>query len=206
MTQPAFDFYFDYSSPFAYLGSTQVPRLSSEFGATATLKPMLLGALFKEIGTPMVPVMTFPEPKRNYYGKDLERWAKHWDVPFRFTTRFPMNTVKPLRLTLALMANHDSNTETLMHAVFKALWVDNRDISSPEVLTEILNETQIDVSYLEKITEPAIKEELKTRTQEAIDRGVCGAPTYAVEEMLFWGQDRVGFVEHALKGWRPACG
>ena len=206
MTQPAFDFFFDYSSPFAYLGSTQVPRLAKDFGAAAHLKPMLLGALFKEIGTPMVPVMTFPEAKRNYYGKDLERWAKHWNVPFQFTTRFPMNTVKPLRLTLALMRANDANTEKLMHAIFKALWVENRDISSPEVLGEILNESQIPTDYLEQITEPAIKEDLKLRTQAAIELGVCGAPTFAVDGMLFWGQDRVGFVERALKGWRPACG
>ncbi|MBT6432110.1 MAG: 2-hydroxychromene-2-carboxylate isomerase, partial [Deltaproteobacteria bacterium] len=88
MTQPSFDFYFDYSSPFAYLGSTQVPRLASEFNAHAVLKPVLLGAIFKAIGTPMVPVMTFPDVKRNYYGKDLDRWAEHWGVPFKFTTRF----------------------------------------------------------------------------------------------------------------------
>ena len=206
MTQPAFDFYFDYSSPFAYLGSTQVPRLANEFGAAAALKPILLGALFKEIGTPMVPVMTFSEVKRDYYSKDLERWAKHWDVPFRFTTRFPMNTVKPLRLTLALMAQESPQTQSLVHAIFKALWVDNRDISSLEVLTELLEETGIDKAHLDKIGEPSIKDDLRSRTQEAVTRGVCGAPTYAVDDMLFWGQDRVSLVEHALKGWRPACG
>ena len=206
MTQPSFEFYFDYSSPFAYLGSTQVPRLASEFNAHAVLKPILLGAIFKAIGTPMVPVMTFPEVKRNYYGKDLDRWAKHWGVPFKFTTRFPMNTVKPLRLTLAMMADESPQVESLMHAIFKALWVDNRDISSPETLAEILSETNIDGSYLEKIGDESVKTDLRNRTDEAITRGVCGAPTYAVDEMLFWGQDRVALVEHALKGWRPNCG
>lgn len=206
MTSTDFDFYFDYSSPFAYLGSTQIPRLASEFKAQAHLKPVLLGALFKAIGTPMVPVMTFPDVKRNYYSKDLERWAEHWGVPFQFTTRFPMNTVKPLRLTLAMMADESPKVEALMHAIFKALWVDNRDISSPDVLAEILDETAINGSYLERIGEDSIKNDLRERTQEAITRGVCGAPTYAVGEMLFWGQDRVILVEHALKGWRPDCG
>lgn len=206
MSPSQFEFYFDYSSPFAYLGATQVARLTEQFATPCVLRPMLLGALFKEIGTPMVPFMTFPEVKRDYYAGDLKRWAAHWNVPFRFTTLFPMNTVKPLRLTLALMAQNGAETTRLMAAIFKALWVENRDISSLSVLEEILIETQIDTKYLAQLSDQAIKDELKSCTREAIDRGVCGAPTYAVDNMLFWGQDRIGLVEKALQGWRPACG
>ena len=104
------------------------------------------------------------------------------------------------------MAQESPQTQDLMHSIFKALWADNRDISSLEVLAELLEETGIDNNYLDKIGEPSIKDDLRSRTQEAVTRGVCGAPTYAVDDMLFWGQDRVSLVEHALKGWRPACG
>ena len=110
----------------------------------------------------------------------------------------------PIHISLILPEN--PKVEDLMHGLFKALWVDNRDISSPEILGEILKECGIDGSYLDKIGEDSVKSDLRERTEEAITRGVCGAPTYAVDEMLFWGQDRVILVEHALKGWRPNCG
>src|ERR1700684_668689 len=91
------EFYWDFSSPFAYLGSTQAEALAARTGATLVWRPMLLGAVFKAIRAPEPPILSWSEGKRSYYSKDLGRWAEHWRVPFQFPSRFPMMTVKPLR-------------------------------------------------------------------------------------------------------------
>jgi 2-hydroxychromene-2-carboxylate isomerase len=95
-------FFFDFSSPFAYLASTQVEALAQKHGVKLHYRPFLLGALFKAVGTPDVPLFSMPEAKRRHAGLDMYRWADHYGVPLRFPTRFPMNTVKPLRMVLEL--------------------------------------------------------------------------------------------------------
>ena len=114
------DCWFDYSSPFAYLGTTQVERVAAAAGASVRFRPFLLGALFDRIGTPMIPLHSFPEAKRRHQELDLERWAAYWDVPFRFTTTFPLRTVLPLRVTL--LAENDPR---LVHRIMRAAWVDD---------------------------------------------------------------------------------
>jgi 2-hydroxychromene-2-carboxylate isomerase len=96
------EIYWDFSSPFAYLGQTQAKALAARTGATLVWKPMLLGGLFKIIGQVDVPLLTWSEQKRAYYLKDLYRWGEYYKVPFKFPTRFPMLTIKSLRVYLAL--------------------------------------------------------------------------------------------------------
>lgn len=206
MASPAVDFYFDYSSPFAYLGATQIARIAEEQNATLTYKPMLLGGLFKSIGTPIVPLMDFTEAKRTYYLRDLERWAEHWGVSFKLPSRFPMNTVGPLRLTLAVASQQPPALAPLIDRIFRAYWVEDKNISDTDVLASILTELELDPVLLESIQDPTIKASLRDATDAAVQLGVCGAPTSVVDGMLFWGQDRMNFVERALKGWRPPCG
>jgi 2-hydroxychromene-2-carboxylate isomerase len=95
-------FFFDFSSPFAYLASTQVEALAQRNSAQLIYRPFLLGGLFKAIGTADVPLFTMSEAKRRHAIADMARWADHYGVPLRFPTRFPMNTVKPLRMVLEL--------------------------------------------------------------------------------------------------------
>jgi 2-hydroxychromene-2-carboxylate isomerase len=192
------EFYFDFSSPFAYLGSTQAEALAARTGATLVLRPMLLGAVFKEIGTPDVPLMTWSEQKRAYYLKDLLRWAEHWGVPFRFSTRFPTNSVKALR---ALLALPESRRAAFMHAAFRAMWADDRDLADEATLRALLGEIGANADeILAKIGTQEIKDALFASTKRAIDAGVFGAPTWVVDEKeLFWGQDRLPLVERALR-------
>lgn len=183
-------FYYDFSSPFAYLGATQVERVAAEAGASVVWKPILLGALFKQIGTPDVPLAEFPDAKRDYYRRDLLHWAAHWGVPFRWPSRFPMRTVAPLRLALAA-----DDIAAVSRALFAAYWVDDRDISDARVLAEFG-----DVARTE---DPAIKAQLRAHTDEAIQNGICGVPSFVVRGHLFWGQDRLDLVSRALAGWDP---
>lgn len=195
--------WFDFSSPFAYLGMTQIARVAQQAGARVVLKPFLLGGLFRDIGTPDVPMMAFSTAKRDYYSRELSRWAEHWKVPFKFTTRFPMRTILPLRATWALLRSADDSADTFVQAVFRALWHSDRDISSPEVLREICREAGVDPACVAAATEPGNKAALLQAGEQARERGLVGAPTFVVDGRLYWGQDRLDLVGLALRGFRP---
>lgn len=195
------DFFFDYSSPFAYLGSTQIEAVAARHGATVRYRPFLLGALFKAIGTPDVPLLAAPEAKKRFYSADMFRWADHYGVPFRFPSRFPMVTVKPLRMTLALP---EADRPRLIGPIFRAFWAEDRDISDDATLADIATSAGLDGSALVAATrDERLKAELKAATDAAVQAGVCGAPTFMVGKLIFWGQDRLLFVEKALDGWIP---
>jgi 2-hydroxychromene-2-carboxylate isomerase len=189
------ELYWDFSSPFAYLGSTQAEALAARTGATLVWRPMLLGAVFKAIGTPDAPILTWSEAKRSYFFKDLGRWAEHWSVPFRFPSRFPMMTVKALRVWFALP---EERRKAFLDAAFRAYWADDRDINDEATLRELVGEGADEV--LARTATKEVKDALFASTQRAIDAGVFGAPTWVVDgKELFWGQDRIVLVERALR-------
>ena len=198
------EFWYDFSSPWTYLASTQVEGVARRAGGELHWRPMLLGAVFKQVGTPDIPALAMPEAKRDYYTRELDLWAEHWGVPFRFTTRFPMRTVKALRLALAA----GDRIAELSHALFGALWVDDRDISDDSVLADILTAGGFDApAMLEQVQQPEAKQKLIDATGEAVRRGIFGAPSFIVGhpegDVLLWGQDRFELVEKVLGGWRP---
>lgn len=188
------DLYWDFSSPFAYLGASQAEALAQRTGATLRWKPMLLGGLFRSIGQVDAPMETFSAAKRAYVFEDMKRWAAHYGVPFAFPSRFPMSTVKAMRAWLALP---EERRDTFRERTFRAYWAEDRDISSDAVLTELLGDDAAEV--LAATQTPAIKQALIQATESAQARGVFGAPTWVVDEKeLFWGQDRIALVERAL--------
>ncbi|MEO8797843.1 MAG: 2-hydroxychromene-2-carboxylate isomerase, partial [Polyangiaceae bacterium] len=188
------DFFWDFSSPFAYLGNTQAEALAERTGAKLVSRPMLLGGLFKAIGQVDVPLTTWSDAKRDYYLKDIVRWADYWGVPFRWPSRFPMSSIKALRAYLALP---EPRRLEFRRKVFAAYWAEDRDISDDGVLAELLGDGASDI--LRKTQDAAIKQELIGATKEAERRGVFGAPTWIVDDRdLYWGQDRMLLVEHAL--------
>lgn len=194
-------FFFDFSSPFSYLASTQIEALAARKGARIEYRPFLLGALFKTLGTPNVPLFAMPEPKRRHAIADLLRWAEHWGVPFNFASRFPMNTVKPLRMVLEVP---DEKRAPLVNAIYRAYWVEDRDIAADEVLIDVASRAGFDgPALLAATAEERVKLRLKEATEEAARLGLCGAPSFLVGDLLFWGQDRLLFVEKALDGWVP---
>lgn len=194
-------FFFDFSSPFAYLGATQVEDVAARTGAVVRYRPFLLGGLFRDIGTPNVPLFEATEPKRQNYLADMARWADHWGVPLRFPTRFPMNTIKPLRMIIALP---EDERRRLVVPIFSAYWASDRDIADDATLRDVADAAGFNgAELLEKTKEEAVKGALKQAGDEARSLGICGAPSFLVNGLLFWGQDRLLFVEKALNGWVP---
>ena len=188
------EIYWDFSSPFAYLGSTQAKALAARTGADLVWRPMLLGAVFKAIGQVDVPLLAWSDAKRRYYMKDMLRWAEFWGAPLSWPSRFPMNTVKALRTYLSLP--HERR-DAFREATFRAYWAEDRDIADESVLASLIGKGADEV--LARCASQEVKQDLFSATQRAVDAGVFGAPTWVVDERdLFWGQDRIALVERAL--------
>jgi 2-hydroxychromene-2-carboxylate isomerase len=189
------DVYWDFSSPFSYLGATQVEALAGRTGAAVTWKPMLLGGLFRKVGQVDVPFAAMSPAKQRHTMLDMERWAAHWGVPFKFPSTFPVNSVKALRAYLALP---EERRGSFREATFRAYWAEDRDIARDDVLEGLLGPGAADI--LKATQTPAIKQALIEATDAAANAGVFGAPTFVVDgKELFWGQDRLSLVERALR-------
>jgi 2-hydroxychromene-2-carboxylate isomerase len=191
------DFYFDVGSPAAYLAWTQLPQIAEQAGAAIAYKPFLLGGVFQATGnrSPMeVPA------KGKYMQGDLERHARRYGVPFRHNPHFPINTLALMRGALGLQMRQPDKMQSYVDAVFRAIWVDAKNMNDPATVGAVLQQAGFDPQQLLALAaDPEVKEQLKSVTQEAVNRGVFGAPTFFVEGAMYWGQDRLDFVKEALR-------
>ncbi|MFN0249085.1 MAG: 2-hydroxychromene-2-carboxylate isomerase [Kofleriaceae bacterium] len=199
------DVYFDVSSPFAYLGLTQLPALARATGVTPRLVPILLGALFKDLQQANVPWFAMPVAKQRYLGVEMSRWAHWWGQPFVFPKKFPQRTVNAQRLAILAAEQSFESGVQLAIALGRAMWAEQRDLEDTATLAQIIAETQSSDAWITGITEPEVKARLAENTASAKAAGVFGVPTFVVNgRHLFWGQDRMGLVARALAGWSPA--
>jgi 2-hydroxychromene-2-carboxylate isomerase len=191
-------FFHDFASPFSYLASTQVERICAPH--TVEWRPILLGGLFKKLGTPNVPLQAMSEPRRRYQLRDLAHWADHWQVRFSFPTRFPMNTVAALRMVLAAPVEKQV---ALSHAFYRAYWAEDRDLADRVTLVTLAGSLGLDGEALFSATsDPAVKQQLHANTDGAHAAGAFGVPSFLVGDQLFWGQDRLDLVRAALENSR----
>jgi 2-hydroxychromene-2-carboxylate isomerase len=193
------DFFFDLSSPYSYMAATQIEKIAETGGAELRWRPMVLSAVFKATGNDMPARIA---AKAKYMFRDLEHWAAEYGVPFKFTSRFPVNAITPERLILAGEAQ--GKAAATARAAFTALWVEDRDISADGELRQIAAAAGLDVERaMTAITSQAVKDQLRANTDEAIAKGAFGAPAIVVTagetEELFWGNDRLHFVEKLLR-------
>lgn len=190
------EFYFDVGSPAAYLAWTQLPAIARAAGAAIAYRPLLLGGVFQATGnrSPMeVPA------KGRYMQDDLQRFAARYGVPFRHNPHFPINTLTLMRMALGLQQREPARMVPFVDAVYRAIWVDGRDMNDAAVVAGVVREAGFDPQELLALAaDPAVKEALKAATQEAVARGVFGAPTFFVGDRMFWGQDRLDFIKEAL--------
>ena len=192
------EFFFDLGSPASYLAHTQLPDLCRETGATLVYRPMLLGGVFQATGNAspaMIPA------KGRYMISDLARFAERYGVPMRFNPHFPINTLTLMRLLVALQLYQVERFDDALQALFRAIWVDGVNMGDPARVAGVLVAAGFDAAALQaQAAEPAVKDTLKATTEEAVKRGVFGAPTCFVGGEMFFGQDRLDFVREALRG------
>lgn len=192
------DVYFDVSSPFAYFGLTQLPAIAA-MGVVPRLVPILLGALFRDIGTPDAPLLTFPAPKIRYLNLDMQRWGRWLGQPFVPPSKFPQRTVTAQRLALLALESGFEPGLRLATALGRAMWGEQRDIEDAATLREILERERFPAALLERTQEPPIKAQLAANTAAARAANVFGVPTFVVDgSQLFWGQDRLELVAASL--------
>ncbi|MDX1722178.1 MAG: 2-hydroxychromene-2-carboxylate isomerase [Pseudomonas sp.] len=188
------EFFFDFGSPTSYLAWTQLPRIASEAGAQIVWRPMLLGGVFKASGnrSPIgIPA------KGRYMLQDLARFARRYGVPLAFNPHFPINTLHLMRGAVGYLGSE--RFQPYAQAIFEALWVQQQDLGNPEVVAAVLNAAGLDAAEFEQqVSDEAVKQQLKDNTEEALQRGVFGAPTFFVGSEMFFGQDRLDFVAEAL--------
>lgn len=192
------DFYYDFGSPTAYLAWTQIPRICAEKGARLAYKPFLLGAVFKATGN--ASPVTIPAKARFMFA-DLERWAKHWDVPLAINPFFPFNSLELMRAAAGIQLREPQRFDDFNRAIYTAMWVDAKDFGKPAVVAEVLARAGFEPSAVMALAaDDQAKALLRANTDEALARGAFGAPTFVVGQDLYWGQDRLFMVEAALAG------
>jgi 2-hydroxychromene-2-carboxylate isomerase len=197
MTAKTVECFFDFGSPTAYLAFTQLPRIAAETGARLVWRPMLLGGVFKATGNSS-PVAVLP--KGRWMSQDITRWAKRYGVAFAFNPHFPINTLSLMRGAVGIQLRRPADFERYLSTVFKALWAQPTNLGDAQVLAAMLAEAGIaDAEFAALIADAEVKAALIAATEEAVARGVFGAPTTFVGDELFFGQDRLDFVREALE-------
>jgi len=188
------EFFFDYGSPFSYLADTQLKGLAERTGALVVYRPMLLGGVFKETGNAS-PIAI--EAKRKYAMNDLQRWANHYGVPAPGNPHFPINTIRLMRGAIA--AERAGVFAAYHRAIFDAFWREGLNLGDAAVVRGTLQRAGLDAERVAAMSEEhAVKDGLRVATEAAVARGAFGAPTFFVGEQMFWGNDRLMFVEYAL--------
>ena len=193
----AVEFYFDVGSPTAYLAWTQLPALCAQAGASLVYKPMLLGAVFQATGNASPAAVP---AKGRYMNDDMARFAKRYGVAFGHNPHFPINTLTLMRAAFGVQLRLPERFDAYLKAVFEAMWVAPRNLNDPAEVMAVLGAAGFDPAALQAlVADPAVKDGLRKNTEEAVARGVFGAPTMFVGDTLFFGQDRLDFVREALR-------
>jgi 2-hydroxychromene-2-carboxylate isomerase len=190
------EFFFDYGSPYSYLANSRLPALAERIAAEVRYRPMLLGGVFKATDN-RSPALEPCEPKRSYGAHELRRWIAHLGVPFSGNPHFPINTLLLMRTAVA--AQHAGVFEPFHRAIYPAFWAKGENLGEPEVVARVVEQAGLDrLALLEGAADAAVKAELRATTEEAVARGAFGAPTFFVGDEMFFGNDRLDFVERAL--------
>ncbi len=196
------EFYFEFASPYGYLASTQIDDIAARYGREVVWKPIMLGAALKLTGSK--PLATVPL-KKDYFLRDIQRFARLLDVPLRLPPVMPMNSLAASR---AFWWIHDTrghcHARKFARALFRAHWGEGRDMSAPEQVAEVAAELGYGREELiAAVQDPRIKARLREETDRSIARGVFGSPFVFVDDEPFWGADRLDQVERwlATGGW-----
>ena len=195
---PKVDYYLTLASPYAYMGHTRFVDLSKKMKASVTIKPVDMGFIFSKTGG--LPLGKRSPARQAYRFQELERWRQHLNIPLILKPKFfPVNDLQASAMVIAADLK-GKNSIDLAGACLRAVWAEERNIAAPDTLVSIANDLGMDgAELLTQSGSAEVAQVFERNSQDALGNGVFGAPTYAVDEQMFWGQDRLGFLEHALK-------
>ena len=190
------EFYFDLGSPYSYLAYYRLLQIAEQQEIQIVYKPILLGGVFKATGnrSPIeIPV------KGSYSILDMQRWAEYYHIPMQMNPHFPMNTLTLMRILTGVQLLHLEKFEQVLKLLFDAMFGTPQNLNEPTVLAEVLKPSGFSVEdIMSMVQSDVVKQKLITETEQAIQRGIFGAPTFFVGDEMYWGQDRLHFVEQAL--------
>ena len=190
------EFYFDLGSPYSYLAYYRLLQIAEQQEIQVVYKPILLGGVFKATGnrSPIeVPV------KGVYSILDMQRWAEYYQIQMQMNPHFPMNTLTLMRILTGVQLLHLEKFEQVLKLLFDAMFGTPQNLNEPTVLAEVLKPSGFSVEdIMSMVQSEVVKQKLITETEQAIQRGIFGAPTFFVGDEMYWGQDRLHLVEQAL--------
>ena len=203
MTRPVLHCFYSLSSPWAYFAGPRLQDVVRRHRATLLLKPYDFQAVVPKTGG--IPLRTRPEPRRTYHALELDRWRTYLGMPLNLVPKhYPADGQPPdwnkqagWMVIAAQLRGEDAFV--LSHAILRALWAEERDISEPGTRIAIADENGYDGAALQAMERSdAVQAAYRANTDEAERLGVFGAPTFVLDGERFWGQDRLDFVDRAL--------
>tara|TARA_X000000368_G_scaffold178554_2_gene140918 strand:+ start:627 stop:1214 length:588 start_codon:yes stop_codon:yes gene_type:complete len=188
------EFHFDFGSPTAYLAFTQLKIIAERNKTVIEYYPILLGGVFKATGNN--PPASVPA-KGQYMMTDLQRYADKYGVPYERNPFFPVNTLSLMRG--AISYQDEGDFIKYIEVMFKNMWIEPKNLNDEDVLKKVLIENNFDFDdFIKRITDQNVKNRLISNTENAVKKGAFGAPTIFVGDQMFFGQDRMEFVEEYL--------
>ena len=185
------DFYFDIISPYAYIAYKKILKIKN---VNFKLKPILLGGLHNLAG---ITAPAFNKYKMKNMQNDCELVAKKNNIIFKWNSKFPINTLGIMRGYLCV---NDNKKEEYLNSFFEAYWKEDIDLSNEENIKILLKKLKVDENdFFNSIKDQEVKDKLKELTQEAFEKEVFGAPTFIVNNKIFWGQDRLEYALDEIK-------
>ena len=186
----SFDFFFDFISPYSYLAHKQIRNIESQYEIKINYMPIFLSGLHNlaEIKAP-----AFIPAKAKFMIKDCKLFAEKFNFKFKFNSYFPIRSLNLMRGVLIAKKNNKANL--YIDKFFDACWKDGLNLNDQKIVDKIIENLNFNLETFKlKISEQKIKNELKKRTNDAFLKGVFGAPSFIINNKMFWGQDRLEFV------------
>lgn len=192
------EFYFDFASPYGYLGAKRIDALAARHGREVRWKPVLLGPIMKQIGTQ--PIRSLPV-RGPYLEQDAARFAAFLGVPFTLPAQWPIAALAPSRAVWWLADERPALAHDLAVALYAAHWGRGEDIAAPEAVVRIAAGLGLDAAETaDAIQRPEVKDRLRAETEAAAAKGVFGSPFFLLDGEGFWGADRLDQLDWRLKG------
>ena len=189
------DFYFDFSSPYAYIGYKEIKKLEKKNSFKIKFMPIFLGGLHNAEG---ITPAAFIKLKSKYMIEDTKLVSKKKNISFHFNSYFPIKTVNFMRGVL--IAEKDNSEKNFIEKIFNAIWMDGLNMNDPIVINKVLKNIDLNPEiFLKKVSDQKVKDKLRKLTDDALKKKIFGVPAFVVNKKMFWGQDRLSYAIDEIK-------